>query len=393
MQSLAAHGRQAFFFVCFMRSLFLAGVLTCGIAAFPALAGPTPNEHQSLFSDWAPYVEIDLWRASDAIPISEFENDWSNGFSPRRGRNVALMRNLAAAGVESNDWRIAYELRQQAAVDSDRETLEVVRMYKQRQPPADSATFHVHAAYTNWSAQGLRVGHFFDFSGIAGSPLRLYVSGAGYTAQPRYRQEEVSGTVSYLSSGSYAFNATQTDFNSRGEFPFMKPINATATGVSVSMAADVLLSDALFLKVKIDDLWSRMRWSNLPVTRRTINSDVSGTDNEGFVNYRPLLSGRNQQVDASFPIMRYGAASLSYRTNAWQYGVQVERFAGVTVPTLYVSRDTGWGVVSFMIETRFQTVGFGFDYGNFHLSLQTDTLNPDRAKAQKVQLSYVWAFL
>jgi hypothetical protein len=70
-------------------------------------------------SGWTPYVELDMWRASGAIPISEIESDWSTGFKPRNGRNAALMRNRAAIGVMKDQWKLEYKFRQQASAIQD----------------------------------------------------------------------------------------------------------------------------------------------------------------------------------------------------------------------------------------------------------------------------------
>jgi hypothetical protein len=376
-----------------MRSILIVSLLSCAAACPQTFANPSEEPKaklSSLISDWTPFVEIDLWRASDAIPVSEIDSDWTNGFSPKAGRNVVLMRNRATIGVESSRWRIGYEVRQEASLDTNRDTLEMVRLYKQRQDPSGPVTFPANARYNNWSAKGLRVGRRFEGPAIAGRAPNMLVSVAYYT-QPRYRQNDVSGSVRYLGSGDYAFNATQTDIYSRAELPFMNE-TTSATGVSISVGADVPLSEALSLNVKIDDLWSRMRWRNLPVTNQTINSDVTSTDSQGFVNYRPLLAGRNQQVDESIAVPRYGAASLSYRADAWRYTMQIERFTGVTIPTFSAARQFGWGIVSGRIETRFHTAGLGFEHGNFRLLLQADTLRQDRAKAQAVQFSYARSF-
>lgn len=372
-----------------MRFKTLAAML-CAMAAIPHAAAEQRAASTSLFGDWTPYLEIDLWRASDAVAISEFESDWGRGFSPRSGRNVALMRNRAAVGVESSQWRFGYEVRQEASLVTDRETLEMVRLYKQRQDPDSPQTFNARVRYKNWFARGLRAGRNFDGPTIAGRPVRTLVSAAWYS-EGRYRQNDASGSVRYLGGGDYAFNATELDIDSRARLPFLNE-TPDASGVTVSVAAEIPLSSALTLNVRIDDLWSRMRWRNLPVTRQTINSNVTETDSEGYVNYRPLLSGRNQQVDKTLEIPRYAFAELSYENGDWRYGAQLQHFASVTIPTFSASRRFGWGTVTTRLETRFRTIGLGYALGNFRVLVQTDAIDQDKANAQAIQLSYSRAF-
>jgi hypothetical protein len=379
-----------------MRTCFIAGLLSLAALCQQSLAAPAAAANASdtsMFSGWAPYVDIDLWRVSDAVPISEFESDWTNGFSPKSGRNVVLMRNRAAVGMENDRWRMGYEARQGAWLDTNRGTLEMFRLYKQRQDPDGPTVFPADAHYKNWSAQGVRVGRRFDGFAIAGRMPRLFVSVAYYTNQ-RYRNDEIDGSVRYEGGGEYGFDVTRTDADYRAKLPFLDA-TPSAKGMSLSVAADVPLSDALSLNVKIDDLWSRMRWQNLPATYETISSNVTETDSQGYLNYRPLLSGRNEQANRSIVLTRYGAALLSYRPHAWQgwnVAAQVERYAGVTIPTAIAAREFGWGTISARVETRFHTLGFGVDYGNFHLLLQTDTLKQSEAKAQALQMRYARAF-
>lgn len=380
--------REELFTVMHMRFKTIAALL-CTLAATPHAVADAPSS-QSLFGDWSPYVEIDLWRASDAVTISEFESDWSKGYSPRSGRNVALMRNRAAAGVESGQWRLGYEVRQEASLRTDRETLEMVRLYKQRQDPDSPTSFNARVRYKNWYARGLRVGRHIDGPMIAGRPVRTLVSAAWYS-DSRYRQNDASGSVSYLGGGDYTFNATELDIDSRARLPFLND-KPEATGASVSVAAEIPLSAAFTLNVKIDDLWSRMRWRNLPETRQTINSNVTDTDSEGYVNYRPLLSGRNRQIDTTLEIPRYASAELSYVSGDWRYAAQLQHFASITIPTFSAARRFGWGTVSARIETRFKSIGVGYALGNFHVLVQTDAIDQDKANAQAIQLAYSRAF-
>jgi len=377
-----------------MRTPILIGLLYCfstqAFASRPHLPDSSSTLSASLFSDWKPFAEIDMWRASDFIPVGEFDSNWTKNFSPRAGRNVALMRNRAEAGVESARWRIGYEIRQGATLVTDRDTLETVRQYKQRLSPAKPDVFSANARYRNWSARGLRIGHTLEGPSVAGRPVRTMVSAAWYS-DPRYRRNDVSGNVRYLGAGDYTFNASELDIDSRAQLPFLNAA-PKASGISISIATEVPLSEAWTLNVKVDDLWSRMRWRNLPVTRQTIISDVTGIDSEGFLNYRPLLSGRNEQIDDAISLPRYGAAELSYRTGAWLYAAQVERYAGVTIPTFSAGRHFAWGDVITRIETRFHTFGLGYAHGNFHVLLQTDALQQSKAKTQAMQLSYSRSF-
>lgn len=363
-----------------MRYLILPALLAVAQLPQSAFADSVP-----LLSGWRPYVDIHLWEASDAVEVKQFESDWSTGFSPDEGRNDTLLRYRAGAGVENGSWSIGLEARHEASLDTDRETLELVRLYKQKTDPASDTRFNARVRFVGWSAHGLRVGHAFDGPAILGRTPRIRISGAYYT-KPRLRENEVAGSVAY-SQGEYSFNASQTDANNRYVYPFMRH-TPSASGASLSVAMDLPLTESLSLKLKFEDLWSRIKWDNLPVMQRTINSDVTGRDAEGYINYRPLLSGMNRQVSRNFSIPRANSAMLSYRSGAWGAAAHVERWSGVTIPTLSLTRHYGWGNVTANVETRFKTVGLGMELGKFRLMVQADKLRLDEAKARALHLSY-----
>lgn len=362
-----------------MRLFFLGGLLACGLACQSARAGAPAGA-------WTGYFDIDLWLAADPLRLGELDGNWPARLSPRHGRNVVLTRDRAAAGVTSDGWSIGYEVRHDASAITDAGTLEAIRMHRLGQHPDAPASVPVALKYYSWSARGLRVGRSLEWRRQGDRALRLDLSLA-YYGQPRYRQDRGSGTVSYPASGAAAVEATRIDADSGATFPFMHG-SASGSGVSMSAAIDAPLSDALTLAVRVDDLCSRMRWSRLPVIRQSIDVHPAGNGGYGAIDYRPLLTGQNAQLDLTTAIARHGVAKLTQRAGDWSYALQVERFAQVTIPTLAVARAFGWGTLTTRAETRFHTIGVGLERANLRLLLQGDSLRPAQARAMAAQLSY-----
>lgn len=371
-----------------MRNDLLAVLVACGAACVPgqALAGAPDGA----LSGWAPYVEVRLWEAYDGIPIKQFESDWSVGFAPRAGRNVMFQRNRVEAGVEKGPWRLAVEFRQEAVLRTTGDTMRLVHRYKQRIKLSEPATFDVAAAAEGWSAKGLRASRWFEIPGVAARAPRLNLAVALY-GTPRVRENSLAGQVAGNADDEYSFSVAQTDVNSRFRYPFMRE-KAGGSGASVSAALDWPLGEASRFTLKLDDLWGRLKLRNVPQTEQVVDSAVAHYDDEGYVNYRPLLSGQNSQISKTVKMRRSGAAALSSRFGAWGAALQVERYAGTTIPTLTASREFGWGKLSASVETRFKTLGLGFERGDFHVALQADRLDLSEAKSFGLNLGYRHAF-
>lgn len=356
--------------------------VVAGLAALLAGAGALPGSAQAAGdeadADWQVYAQARSWAASDVLPIADVDGDWSNDVSPRNGRNVVMLRNRAEVGVERGPWQLGWEYRQEAVFVANRAAIEFLRRYKQRASAAGAADYTLAARLENWSAQGPRLGRWF---GPAENSLRprVHVAVAYYTGA-NLRDTSVDGAVSFTQADQVAFNVRRSEFNSRDRYPFMQG-QPGASGASASAALAWRLTPRLALDARVDDLLSVMRWRQLPLKEDRIDSRVASYDADGYINYQPLLSGVNRQLDRRSALTRTGGAALHYDAGAAVFSAGIERLAGVTMPSLAVARPFGWGTLTGSVDTRFGAVGVGIDTARLHLAVQTDNLRLGRAKA------------
>lgn len=333
----------------------------------------------SLLSGWHPFAEADAWAASDAIPVTEFGGDWASGFSPRAGSNVMLLPTRAEIGAENGQWRLGWEYRQNATIVTTRNTVELVRLYKQRLAPQGAASHVLDVQFDAWSAQGPRLARWFGPAGSGGWVPRVQLAAAFYSSAA-LRETQVAGTVDYNAAGQYGLHVRRVEAHSGASYPFMRETPGVS-GASLSLAIAWRPANTVSLEVKVDDLWSRLQRRNVPLTEERIDSAVTQYDQQGYVDYRPLLNGTHRQVSGNRALPRSGAASASYALGALSVTAGIERIAGVTIPTLSLRRQFGWGKLSTSVETRFRTIGIGVDTQRFHLALQTDRLRLGQAKS------------
>ncbi len=340
---------------------------------------------------WQAYAQVQLWAVYDAIPVHEFDGDWSVGYAPRAGRNLFLQRNRAEFGVEKDGWRVGIEYRLEGSLDANRDTLEFYRLYQQRLRPDSARDFNLNAQFRAWSAAGLRVARTFSLDAAGDNSPLLMVSGALY-ANPRNRDIDVAGKVSYAPIDVYGFNAQYQESDTRYQYPFMQNLPQTSSGASVSLALQWPLTQRLTANLALNDIWSRMRWSNLPAVRKSINSDVTSYDQDGYVNYQPLLSGQNSQIDKTGTIGASGAVSLSYQLGLWTMKIGLDRIEATTIPAVAVAYRSSWGTFTTSYETRFNTLGVGYDHGPLRLHLRANRWPLNEASAIGLDAGVHYAF-
>lgn len=357
-----------------MRRFLFFTALASSIASPDVMAqsflSPTAPS-QAPTTGWHAYADISAWAAYDAIPVDEFGGKWGEGYAPRNGRNVFLQRNRAGVGVEKDGWRVGVEYRQEGSLDASRDTVDFYHLYQQRQRPDAARRFDLDARFQSWSASGLRVGRTFVFDQAAMRGLQVSVSGALYGTL-RSRDTTVGGNASYQGAGAYGFNAQSLESDTRHRYPFMPEASQASSGASLSLALQLPLDDRWTANLAVDDLWSRLRWSNLPTVQKNINSDVTSTDQNGYVNYQPLLTGQNSLVSKSGTIGASRSASLSYRQDRWLVKLGVDRISATTIPTVALTYQSAVGAFTASYESRFNTLGLGYGAGPFYLQVRAN---------------------
>ncbi|GAA4017345.1 hypothetical protein [Actimicrobium antarcticum] len=361
-----------------MQRLILQNVMALGV-----LASSSAMAQQALSGDprgtlwqppgpvWQAYAEISAWAAYDAIPVEKFGGKWGEGYAPRAGRNVFLQRERASVGVEKDGWRVGLEYRQEGSLDASRDTVDFYHLYQQRQRPDGARAFNLDAQFKSWSATGVRVAKTFSFDQAGVNGLLVTVSGALY-GTTRNRDTDVGGTASYQTSGTYGFDAHLLESNTRYRYPFMPDTSRTSSGASLSLALQMPLNERFSVNLAVDDLWSRLRWSNLPLVQKNISSSFIGTDSNGYVNYQPLLSGQNTLISKTGAIGASQSASLSYHDDQWRFKLGADRVAATTIPSASVTWQSAVGAFTAGYETRFGTVGLGYGDGPFYVQVRAN---------------------
>jgi len=364
-----------------MRLIFLLGtLLVAGGAAAQSSVADSDIALHAPSASWQPYAKAQAWAAYDAVPIRDLGRDWGDSYTPRNGRNAFLQRDRVEFGVEKDGWRVGAEYRLELTLEANRDTVDLYHVYQSHRTPDKAREFTADAHSKQWAAAGARVGRTFALPDQgAGNPL-LMVSAAVY-GHARNHDSGVSGKVVYQADTAYRIDGTYANSNTDYAYPFMPEATQKSSGASISAALQWPLSSQLTANLAVNDLWSRMRWTNLPSVVKNIASDVRTVDGDGYVNYKPYMVGQNSLIERTGTIGASTALNLTYRHQQWAVRVGAQRIAGTTIPEAIGSYASQWGTFSTSYDTRFNMVGLGYEQGPFRLRVRTDRLPFSEAHA------------
>lgn len=103
------------------------------------------------------------------------------------------------------------------------------------------------------------------------------------------------------------------------------------------------------------------------------------------------MSGQNGQIDKTGTIGVSGAVSLSYQLELWTMKIG-GRIEASTIPAVAFAYRSPWGVFSTSYETRFNTLGVGYDHGSFSLHLRANRWPLNQASAVGLDAGVHYAF-
>lgn len=284
----------------------------------PAAAHP-PAEAAGHDATWQFSLRSD--RHSDALPLAALgDDDWRH-LAPRAGRNLAYVDEQLRLQRRSGGWTFGLLARSQATLVASRETLLLAAQVDSGQRPVGDARWAADLQLRAFSGAGALVAREWPLA--PGLTLEL---SAQLLALGRWRERSIRGPVSYdASTASYAFALQSNERDSRLEFPFQQAF--ARRGAGALLGAELAWSAGPWsARAALRDRgW--LHWRGMPQQQATLATDAQGLDADGFVIFRPLVEGRNDQAGLTRLQPWHGHLALS-RT------VAEGRQLGVTIDTV-----------------------------------------------------------
>jgi len=345
----------------------LAGAADLVSAENPALAGAAR----------AAYAAGQAFFANDIVPLSQANKDWSQGYHPREGKNLALISTRIETGVQWQGFRLGYISRNEWMATANRDSLDIVRADRQKASYDNGRNYTLDYHLRGFAADGARLTK--SFSNELGSGWTLgWGAAASLLRGRRVRSEDITGSATATGGRNFTADAnwtrdySQTNTAAEGYVAAYLEGNPAGQGYAADLGLSLVREDGLRFEWVVTDALGRMNWRDIP------EMTLSGTNLPGAA----LPGGRKWRVELTQNMPVKNTLSLSIPTRMGEVELADTFFQGTHLPRVGLSKriSADW-TARLDYDTYFSTVGFGLSYRWLQMSLRSDSFSLNKARA------------
>ena len=353
---------------------------------------------------WSVKAQAAQFEANDVTAVRALSGDWS-GYQPRDGRNAALQSARFELSASRAQWEVGTALRSDIVIDGARGAFDLVHAYKQKLTPSSGSNFELEASEKGVIWAGLRGARTWVFRPDTGQSVQL-TAAATLLSVRRIQLTDVSGTARYDGTTGFTFNAQTAQQDSHVQFGGYGAANALGSGYTTDIGLLWQPSARGFVNLSVTDAFSKLTVRRVATEQINASSTTRLFDSSGYLDYRPLLNGRDSAQDVKLRLARKWSlsAGLQLEPAAAQsstVGVRWEHITGVNIPSVWANIPLPvWPQAGLALQldadTRFKSVGVGvssrFDsvIGSLMLRSQSATVGASRALGWQAAVNLPW---
>ena len=345
---------------------------------------------------WLVKTQAAQFEAADATPVRALSGDWLQ-YQPRDGRNVALQSARLELSASRAQWELGAALRSDIVVDGARGAFDIVHAYKQKVTPASGSAFDLNATEQGVIWAGLRGARTWVLKPGTDHGLQL-TTAVTLLSVRRLQLTNVSGSAQYNSAAGFTFNAQTTQQDSKLQFGGYGEPNSLGSGYTTDIGLLWQPSARSFVNLSISDAVSRLNVKQVATEQMSASSTTRLFDSNGYLDYHPLLTGRDSAQDVTLRLARKTSLSAGTRVDisastAAVVGARWEHIAGINMPSVWASVPlTGSIALQLDADTRFKSLGVGVTgrYGSMMLRSQSASVSASRALGWQASLNLPW---
>ena len=367
--------------------LFSAAVEAAGALASGHLEDlRTQGEHVLAYASFR-YFEGNDWTA-----VRGLSGKWTERYSPRDGRNLALASARAEVGAAYGSWRLGYVYRKDVTIVADRGVLDLLYLQRNNLPMPAGRTFNLTLAAQAYEVEGPRVAKSFEFDWGKGTKVRIGL-GVSSLEGNAVRSTRVGGEVTATGPARFALNVPWLDSYTKKSYLFLAPGSPSGHGYSLDGALELEWQGGSRAWLSVQDLYGRIFWREVPTTQANATTNTTTRDAQGSIVYLPAVSGQNSRLNFTQRIDPRIFAGYAQSFGGATLAGEAFFLRGNLIPSVSIDYRFGenW-TLGAARDLRFGSVTLSAAWRKLSLALSSDQRDLGQARALGLALRYSHAF-
>ncbi|MGD0275606.1 MAG: hypothetical protein ABSB79_06065 [Syntrophales bacterium] len=338
------------------------------------------------------FLDAKAFCSNNAVSLDGlFFNQWEGPFNPYNINHLDSYWN-ASTGFIYSGWRIAVFNRGELFLEANKDTIEILQMINRRENLPIGRTFDINLDGTGFSARGIELSKGFRIS--EWGEVLLIGFTARYLSGDKIQQGTITGSASPVSSSSYDFDLQLNyTYDKNLVYDRRDTVPGTGNGYSFDIGLKHDFTDYLSAELLFRDILGRIYWNHMPYTDAVGTSSTKYFDENGYMIFKPIISGYEGNKDYVQRITSKTDLALTYKND----------FLRITPSINFIGeRPLYWVDVGFYIDKAFSlNTGYNLNYNCYSLgvtykkasfNVYTDNIDYQRAKAVGISLflQYDW---
>lgn len=332
------------------------------------------------------HLSLEYNNANDVLALKDATRySWqSEGYSPREGSNIAIIDHRVDLGMNLNSWYIGYALRYDMFVKTDRSTMDIMQLINTqsdlpfgRQYDIYLKTFGVASHNLILSKSFMLLPNLKAFAGV--SLIQAFATQDGF----------VDAYANVLSKNEYDFEGYSEYYYDKNLLYTLDVDKPTGYGYSLMLGLEYHYR-AHTLRFLAQDIASTIYWQALPYSEVLMTSDTKEYDSNGYVKYKPSISGYELYRDYPQKLESKYLLEYEYQQNQKLSGkVALGYYHNTLLPFVALKYNQNQNInYSIGYEARFHQLSLGMEFYDFKASIATNDIT--HPTAVSMNLSYAF---
>jgi hypothetical protein len=245
------------------------------------------------------FIDATTFWADNALPLQAifFDKGWEGPFRPKDTNNLDVFWKTDT-GIIYHGWRLAGFYRGELFIKANRGSVEILRIINLKQELPVNKNFDIDIKANGFSAIGIELSRGFRVGGLElGNGLTIGFT-ARYMKGEKIQEGTLKGNVIPTAPKEYDFDLG-LDYIYDENFVYERrdTIPGTGDGYSFDIGMKYDFNESLSAELLFRDIMGRIYWKDVPYTTANARSDIKYYDEDGYMVFKPTISGYEAYKD------------------------------------------------------------------------------------------------